>query len=197
MVIAHKLGLGHILAELHAGPARSPRASRAFRALALLVHLIVELRLVQLHALLLHHLQGQVDGEAVGVIQLKGVGAGEGALPLGLVPGQHVAKDLQAAVDGLGEVLLLGADDLGDIVLPLPQLGIVALVLMDNGVAHLVEEGLVDAQQLAVAGGPAQQTAEHVARPSWREHASQIINTEERMWSVITRRDTSLAAVSP
>ena len=164
VVIAHKLGLGHVLAELHAGPAQIAQGLPGLPgALALLVHLIVELRLVQLHALLLHHLQGQVDGEAVGVIQLKGVGAGEGALPLGLVPGEHVAKDLQAAVDGLGEVLLLGADDLGDIVLPLPQLGIVALVLMDNGVAHLVEEGLVDAQQLAVAGSPAEEPAEHVA----------------------------------
>ena len=34
---------------------------------------------------------------------------------------------------------------------------------MDNGVAHLVEEGLVDAQQLAVAGSPAEEPAEHVA----------------------------------
>ena len=54
-------------------------------------------------------------------------------------------------------------DDLGDIILPLPQLGVVALVLVDDGVAHLVEEGLVDAQQLAVAGGPAEQAAEHIA----------------------------------
>ena len=83
VVIAHKLGLGHILAELHAGPAQIAQGLPGLPgALALLVHLIVELRLVQLHALLLHHLQGQVDGEAVGVIQLKGVGAGEGALPL-------------------------------------------------------------------------------------------------------------------
>lgn len=46
--------------------------------------------------------------------------------------------DLHAGVQGLGEVLLLRADDLGDIGLPLPQLGIVALVLMDHGVAHLI-----------------------------------------------------------
>ena len=34
---------------------------------------------------------------------------------------------------------------------------------MDDGVAHLIQEGVVHPQQLAVAGGPAQQTAEHIA----------------------------------
>ena len=84
----------------------------------------MELLLVQLHALLLHHLQCQVDGEAVGVVELEGVGAGEGLLPLGLVLGEHVVENTQAAVDGLGEVLLLHPDDLGNVVLALPQLGV-------------------------------------------------------------------------
>ncbi len=164
MVIAHKLGLGHVLAELHAGPAQIAQSLPGLPGpLALLLHLLVELILVQGHALLLHHLQGQVDGEAVGVIELEGVGAGEGLLPLGLVALQHLIEDAQAAVDGLGEVLLLHPDDLGDIVLTLPQLGVVALVLVDDGVAHLIEEGLVHTQELAVAGGPAQQAAQHVA----------------------------------
>ena len=81
------------------------------------------------------------------------------------MPFQHLPEDLQAAVDGLGEVLLLHPDDLGDIVLAFLQLGIVALVLMDHGGAHLVQEGLVDAQQLAVAGRPAEQAAQHIAPP--------------------------------
>ena len=34
---------------------------------------------------------------------------------------------------------------------------------MDDSVHHLVEEGTLHAQELAVAGGPAQQTAQHVA----------------------------------
>ena len=65
----------------------------------------------------------------------------------------------------LAEVLLLRADDLGDIGLLLPQIGVLALVLMDHGVHHLIQEGIVDAQQLPVAGGPAQQTAQHIAPP--------------------------------
>ena len=164
VLIAHKLGLGHVLAELHAGPAQVAQGLPGLSGpLALLLHLLVELVLVQLHALLFHHFQGQVDGEAIGVVQLEGVGAGEGGLPLGLVLGEHIPKDLQAAVDGLGEVLLLHPDDLGDIVLALPQLGVVALVLVDDGVAHLVQEGVVHTQELAMAGGPAQQAAQHIA----------------------------------
>ena len=38
-----------------------------------------------------------------------------------------------------------------------------ALVLVDDGVTHLVQEGLVDPQQLAMAGGPAEQAAQDVA----------------------------------
>ena len=185
VVVAHKLGLGHVLAELHAGPAQVAQSLPGLPGpLALLLHQLVERLLVQGHALLLHHLQGQVHGEAVGVVQFEGVLAGEHLLPLLLVLGEHVVENPQAAVDGLGEVLLLHPDDLGDIVLALPQLRVVALVLVDDGVAHLVQEGLVHPQQLAVAGGPAQQAAQHIA-------PSQIIKGAERMWSVMTRRDTS------
>ena len=164
VIIAHKLGLGDVLAELHAGPAQIAQGLTGLAGpLALLLHLLVELLLVQGHALLLHHLQGQVDGEAIGVVQLEGVAAGEGLLPLGLVAGEHLVEDLQAAVDGLGEVLLLHPDDLGDIGLTLPQLGIVALVFVNNGVHYLIQEGTVHTQQLSVAGGPAQQAAQHIA----------------------------------
>ena len=36
---------------------------------------------------------------------------------------------------------------------------------MDHGVHHLIQEGIVDTQQLPVAGGPAQQTPQHIAPP--------------------------------
>ena len=163
-VIAQEGGGGHLLAELDAGPAQVAQGLPGLPGTdALLLHHLVEAIPVHGHAFLLGHLHGQVHGEAVGIVELEGVGAGEHGLPRRLVGGEHLAVDLHAAVDGAGEVLLLGADDLGDIGLLLPQVGIGALVLMDHGVHHLVEEGVVDAQELAVAGGPAQQAAQHVA----------------------------------
>ena len=76
---------------------------------------------------------------------------------------QKLSEDLHAAVDGLGKVLLLGADDLGDIGLTLAQLRIMAFVLVHDRIHDLIEERTVDAKQLAVAGGSSQQAAQHVA----------------------------------
>ena len=118
---------------------------------------------VERHALVLDHLDRQVDGEAVGVVQLERVRAGEDGLALLLVGVQKLSEDLHAAVDGLGKVLLLGADDLGDIGLTLAQLGIMAFVLVHDRIHDLIEERTVDAKQLAVAGGSSQQAAQHVA----------------------------------
>ena len=138
-IIAYELRGGHVLAELDACPAQVAQGLPGLAGADLLLfHQSLEALLVHGHAGLLRHLHGQVDGEAVGVVQLEGVSAGEHGLPLGLVGGEHIVIDLHAGVQGLGEVLLLRADDLGDIGLPLPQLGIVALVLMDHGVAHLI-----------------------------------------------------------
>ena len=77
--------------------------------------------------------------------------------------GKELIEDLHAAVDGLGEVLLLHPDHLGDVGLPLPQFGIVALVFVNHGVHHFTQEGAVHPQQLSVAGGAAQQAAQHIA----------------------------------
>ena len=49
----------------------------------------------------------------------------------------------------LPEVLLLDLDNPGDIGLLLPQLRILAFILMDDGVHHTVEEWLVDTQELS------------------------------------------------
>ena len=166
VVIAHKLRGGDVLSELHTGPAQVAQSLPGLTGpLLLLLHQLAEALLVHGHALLGHHFRRQVDGEAEGVIQPEGVGAGENLLPLGLVLRQQVGEDLHAAVDGAAEVLLLGADDLGDIGLLFPQVGILSLVFMDHGIHHLIQEGIVDAQELPMAGGPAQQTPQHIAPP--------------------------------
>ena len=164
VVIADKFGGRHVLAELNACPAEvAERLARLARAGLLLLHLLVEALAVERHALVLDHFDRQVDGETIGVVELERVRAGEDGLALFLVGGEKLGEDLHAAVDGLGKVLLLGADDLGDIGLTLAQLGIMAFVLVHDRIHDLIEERTVDAEELAVAGGSSQQAAQHVA----------------------------------
>ena len=74
-----------------------------------------------------------------------------------------MAKHTEALVDRLGEALLLHADDLGDEFLFLLELGISGEVLLDHGVADLVKERLLVAEESAVTRGASEQTAKHVA----------------------------------
>ena len=157
---------GHLLAKLHTGPAQVPQGLSGLPGPDPLgLHLLVKARPVQGHPLVPDHLLGEVHREAVGVIELKGVAAGKLGLPLGLVLGQQLGENLHAPVDGFGKVLLLGADDFGDIVLLLPQVLVLPLILMDDGVDDLIQEGLIHPQQLAVAGRPAEEPAQHIAPP--------------------------------
>ena len=163
-IIAVELGGGDLLAELDAGPAQVTQSLAGLsRPLLLLPHELLEALLIHAEALVPGHLDGEVDGKAEGIVELEGVGAGEGGLALGLVLREHLGEDLHAAVDGLGEALFLGANDFGDIGGLLPHVLVLALVDLDHGLHDLIEEGAVHAQELAVAGGPAQQAAQDVA----------------------------------
>ena len=164
VVIAGELRRRRVQTKVHAGPRQvAERLARLSRAHALLLHEILERILIHGHVLLLHHLAGQVDRETVGIIELERIRAGEHALALGLMLGEQVGEDVHAGVDGLGEVLLLVADDAGDICLLLAQLRVLALVFVHDHVHDLIQERLVDAEELAVARCAAQQTAQHVA----------------------------------
>ena len=69
MVIAHELRGGDVLAELHAGPAQIAQRLPGFpRTGLLLLHLLIEGGAVQRHAGVLHHFDGQVYGEAIGIV---------------------------------------------------------------------------------------------------------------------------------
>ena len=76
---------------------------------------------------------------------------------------QHGGENGHAAVDGAGEVLFFHLDNLGNVVSPLPQVGVVVFVLPDYRLHHLVQERMVDAQEFAMTGSPTQQTAQNVA----------------------------------
>ena len=93
-VIAHKAGGGLVdVTQVNALPAQVAQGLPSLPGPLLLgLHLRVERLLVHGHALVLAHLDGQVDGEAIGVIELEGIGAGEHGLPLGLVLFQQLSR---------------------------------------------------------------------------------------------------------
>ncbi len=164
VVVALELSLRHVLAELDAGPAEvAQRLARFSRAHALLVHELVESILIDGHILFGDHLEREVYGEAIGVVELESVGAGEHLFAAALVALEHLGEDPNAAVDSLGEILLLNADNSRDIILLLKQVGISSAALMDDGAADLIEERLVHAEELAVPRGAAQQAAQDIA----------------------------------
>ena len=87
-VITDKLSLRHFLAELLACPAEiAQRLARLAGADALLFHQLLELRLVNDHSLVGAHLYGEVNGEAVGIIELECIRTGENGLAVRLVLG--------------------------------------------------------------------------------------------------------------
>ena len=165
-IIPYELGGGNFLAELHTSPAQiTQRLAGLTGTLLLLLHQLAECLLVHRQALVGGHLGGQVNGESEGVVQLEGIGTREHGLALSLMLSKHLAEDAHTAVNGTGKALLLCADDLRDIGLFLPQVGILALILMDDGIHYLIQERIVDAQKFAVAGRAAQQAAKHITPP--------------------------------
>ena len=86
VVIAHELRGRHVLAKFHTGPAQIAQSLPGLTGpLLLLLHQLLEGVLVHAEALVCRHLHGQVDGEAEGIVQPEGVGAGENFLQLLLV----------------------------------------------------------------------------------------------------------------
>ena len=70
---------------------------------------------------------------------------------------------LQAGVDGLCEAVLLAFNNAGYILLLFAQLGILALVFVNNGVDDLIKERLVNAQELTVTRSSSEKSAQDIA----------------------------------
>lgn len=128
---------------------------------ALLGHLGVEAGLVDRHARLAHDLLGDLEGEAVGVVEQEGHLAGQGLALAQL--GQLRVEDGRAGAQGLAEPALLALDGLAHDLVALGQLGVVG----GHDRHHLVDQvggdHLVDAQQVGVAHGPADDAPQDVA----------------------------------
>ena len=136
-------------------------------ALLLLVHEAAEGALIDIDPLLGRHLQGQVDGEAVGVVQLEGALArhqrAPGAARLLLGRGHRGVQDRGAGGQGAAEGVLLAVGHLGDGAPAGLQLGVGGLhgVLRDGQQGG--HGGLVDAEQAHGAHRPADEAAQDVA----------------------------------
>ncbi|RIH81193.1 hypothetical protein Mterra_03332 [Calidithermus terrae] len=108
-------------------------------------------------------LEGEVEGEAVGVVEGEGVLAGEGVARL--QPREHAVQALDARLEGFEEALLLEPDlplHAGEV---LAGLGVDPAHHLGHHPGQPVHERLAQAQQVAVAHRAAQQPPHHVAAP--------------------------------
>ncbi len=163
IAVAEELGGSVVKAEVKASPCVGHIAAGSSCALALLIHKSSKSVHVNAHALFLNHLDGQIDGETIGIIKLESVGTGEYLLALCLMLLEDLAVDAHTCIDGAGEVLFLGLDNAGDVVCLFAEIGIMTLILADNGLNNVIEEGLIDAEELTVTCCAAEQTAENIA----------------------------------
>ena len=109
---------------------------------------------VDREALLGEQLLGQVVGEAVGVVQLEGVGGvdpgGLGLLRLGDQPLEQLGAALQRAA----EALLLVADPAGDRLALGDQLRVGLAHQLDRALGEAAEPGRLEAERRGPAGSP-------------------------------------------
>ena len=75
----------------------------------------------------------------------------------------HIVQNGQTSVNRCIEALFLHLNNLANVLLLLNQSRICAAAFVNNRITYLVQERLVDAEQLAMTGSAAQQTAQHVA----------------------------------
>src|SRR5690606_18245482 len=132
-------------------------------ALPLLLHQAAEAVLVHGQPLLGGHLQGEVDGEAPGVVEQEGLVAGQhgGTGGLGLADGG--VEDVGAGLQRLQEGVLLGEGDLLDPLAVGDQLRVLLPHHRDDHVDEVLDDRAGGAEQPHVADGAAHDAAQHVA----------------------------------
>ena len=132
-----------------------------FGALALFFHVGFEAVDVDFHACFVGHFHGEVDGEAVGVVEGKCHGAVDSATFTHL--GDGAGEQLGAGFQGAQERGFFCVGDLGNAV----EVGVEFWVGLLHGVfgdgQQVWEHGLSDAQQAHGADGAAQKAAQDVA----------------------------------
>ena len=171
------------------------RRARAFvpdaAALALLGERQLEAGAVDADAVLGGELDGQVDREAVRVVQPEGDVAGQTGASAGRSSGRRPttrsasvsAGERRLELDRAGierprELRLLAGDDGEDLVAPLDEVRVGLAHDVDDDRGRLGQERLAPAEQPAVADGAAQDAAQDVAAPLVRRQ--DVVGDEER-----------------
>ena len=109
----------------------------------------------------LQRILGQVEGKAVGVVELEGdLARKHGAARH--APGRLV-EEAKAALERVAEAGLLELERLDDQALPALELGVGAAHLGDEGRHQAVEQRLIGAEQMGMAHGAAHDAAKHIA----------------------------------
>ena len=131
-------------------------------ALTLLSHQLAEALAIDTQSLLGGHFQGQIDREAVGVVQLEGLRTADlAALGLGLARGQ--IEDLRSGSQRPAEGFFLGVGDLRD-ALPFGiDLGVGGAHHVAAHRQQLRQHRIVHPKQTHRANRTAQQAAQHIA----------------------------------
>ena len=109
------------------------------RALSLTCHQRGELLVVDSKAALARKLLGQLEGEAVRVVEPEGILPRDVAAPAG-----DLLEQAHAALECLTEALFLGSEDAMDLPAMLVELRVAALHLVDDDVGELREVRLVE-----------------------------------------------------
>ena len=162
--ITYEFSSGEILQQRLRGVGPTGNvASCGSGALLLLLHECAVSVLVDLQPGFLCDLARKVNGEAEGVVELEGVGAGKGICALRLGVCDDAGENSESGVYGSVEALLLLDDDLEDIVALGLELDVSVFVLGNNDFRKALEEHAVDAEELTVTAGAADNSSEHVA----------------------------------
>ncbi len=131
--------------------------------LALLLHQLLEAAVVDREALLGEQLLGQVVGEAVGVVQLEGIGRVDpGGARLARL-GDEALEQLAAALQRAAEALLLVADPAGDRLPLRGQLRVGAGHDLDRALGEAAKPGRLEAKGPALLDCPAHDPPQDVA----------------------------------
>ncbi|EJK90166.1 hypothetical protein UUU_32860 [Klebsiella pneumoniae subsp. pneumoniae DSM 30104 = JCM 1662 = NBRC 14940] len=130
------------------------------RAAALLFHRGFKTSFINLDVALAAHIGGQVDREAVGVVQTEGGFAVQG---VAFQLRQLLIQQRQAALEGAGKLLFFGFQHLLNLSLLLLQLVAGGAHHIDQRGNQFPEEGVLRAQHVAVTDRAANDTTQHVA----------------------------------